>query len=490
MSKAGTQVIEVGVISADATLLHHVKKLCQEFDYSFSSWLNLEQFMNADPDCLVVITNSSEHKGSSQDNAAECCQAAKGICNDAFVVCIVHKTIKKEQLTFLKKSGADLILLDHQLTEMSKLEFLLTQQLKARFIPIKASELSPDSTIFFSILHLIQHRSKFLPCALPGLLTAEHLSKLSRASELYINRRDLHEFRKYLENRPSRSSKDLISRCRIRFLCLCATYAELVLLLTDQAESATLDKGSALLAQCRSLCSNLVSNIAEFEDVWEVIDTSAIGNMGSVERSTAVATYVATFGLRMDIDNLPDAMIGALLCDIGLILLNSDILKKIKLNLPLNTEEYTQYILHPLNSIELALASRIQLNTTLRKIIEMTHERYDQKGFPNQSPPNRISLESQLIQFCKELDTRTLVKLGELKRNPRMIREQWIQESIADTKQFSPEFCRQLKMTWGHISDDSITAHKEDRPIPALDQGPDVGEPVAQHLLKLDIKKP
>ncbi len=460
MNNSVDQVIEVGVISSNASILRHVGSVCREFDYTFDSWSSLEEFMDRGPDCRVIVTNTSEFKGASQDNAAECCQAAKAICNDAFVVCVVQKTIKKEQLPFLKKSGADLILLDHQLTEMSVLEFLLTQQLKARFIPIKASELIGESWIDFHIYHLVPHRAKFLACAIPGALTSSSLERLKKVSEFYINRRDLGAFRDYLESREAESSQDLLSRCRIRFLCLCAAYADLVLLLTDQAELASFEKGLELLNQVRLLCSSLVSVVAEFEDVWEVVDNSSLGNMGSVERSTAVATYAAVFGLRMDLDSVEDVMIGALLTDIGLLGLNSTLLRKMRMQIPLTENEYAQFILHPLASVEIALERKLQMDTRLRRIIAMTHERSDGKGFPERPLPARIPFESQLIQFCQELDSRTLTKMGELKMDPRVVRAQWVEESIQDTDRFGSYFCSQLEKAWKSFNEESV-AHAQ-----------------------------
>ncbi len=492
MLKAGIRVIDVGVISGDTAILRHIEDICTEFGYSLRSWPQLETFMEAEPACRVVIVNTSEHKGSSQNNAAECCQAAKGVCaqggyNDAFVVCIVKKTIKKDHLGFLKKSGADLILLDEELVQTSKIEFLLTQQLKARFVPIKPHELYAEGLNQFHVYHLIQHRSKFLPCALPGNISASRLIKLRQASELYVARRELGLFKQYIEARPSRSSKELLYRCRIRFLCLCSTYADLVLLLSDQAEQATLDHGTTLLNECRDLCSNLASVIAEFENVWDIIDASAIGNMGSVERSTAVATYVAVFGLKMNIENIEEVMIGALLCDVGLLLLSSTLLKKLKLHLTLHQDEFKKYSLHPLKSIEAVLARKVQLNPRLRKIIEMTHERADGKGFPHQPLAARIPIESQLIQFCQELDSRILIRIGETKRDPWKVRQEWILEAMNQSDRFNFQFRHQLKFAWGNLSDDSKFFAQKNRKVFIIDDQIKDCEIISLQLRKFGI---
>jgi hypothetical protein len=451
MAKAGEKVIEVGVISSDESILRHVRNICLEFDYTFASWPNLEAFMDAEPDCKVVITNTVEHHGQSEDDAAECCQAAKGICNEAYVVCVVQKSVKKEHLPFLKKSGADLILLDQELTEMSKLEFLLTQELRARYIPIKVNELWPETSVDFHIYSLLAHRSKFLPCFHPGTLSTQKFKQLQTVSELYINRRDIGAFKKYVDSRPKQSAKDMLSRCRARFLNLCAAYSELVFLLTDQAEQASFEKGAALLTQCKTLCSDLLSVVGEFENVWEVVDNSAIGNMGSVERSTAVATYVGVFGLGLNISNLDDIMVGALLSDIGLLFLHPRVLKALRMGQALERGDLRDYGFHPLSSVNLALERKLQVVPKLRKIIEMTHERFDEHGFPMCPKGIGVPFESFLIQFCQELDSKSLVKLGEVKRDPRSVRAQFVQGAIQDKKRYGPEFCSKLQISWGSV---------------------------------------
>jgi CheY-like chemotaxis protein len=87
----------------------------------------------------------------------------------------------------------------------------------------------------------------------------------------------------------------------------------------------------------------------------------------------------------------------------------------------------------------------------------MTHERNDGGGFPNRPLAQRIPIESQLIQFCQELDSRTLVKMGELRRNPRVVRDEWIRESVLDTDRFGPQFCKKLNTAWGSVSLESLS---------------------------------
>lgn len=441
-----SKTIEVGVISNNNTILNKIKSVCEEFEYTFESWPNLETFIDKEPDCMVVITVVSEYNGETKENAAECCQAAKGTCNDAFVVCVVDKMLKKEHLPFLKKSGANLILLEEEIHSTSKLEFLLTQELKARFFPIKTSDLVQDTEINFNLYHLVTHRAKFLPCAFDGsIITESKLNKLKEISEIYVNRHEVDSFKKYVDKHAGGSANGMASRCRARFINLCAGYTNLVFLLTDQGEHSSFDKGTMLLNRCKELCNELMAVVAEFENVWDIVDNSAIGNMGSVERATAIATYVAVFGMSINMNDVDNIMVATLLSDIGLLFIPPDVLKKIRKGYKITEEERLKYEQHPLASVSLALERKLQMTNEFRKIIEMTHERQDGKGFPRQPLSERIPIESQLIQFCQEFDSRTLFRLGELKVNAADERKKMILEEMKTVDKYTPIFITKLK---------------------------------------------
>ena len=434
-------MVEVGVVSKDEKIIKRLTEICKEFDYSIQFWPDLMTFMESDPDCMVVITNASENK-ESVDAAAECAQTSKATCSSAFIVCVVEKETNKDNLPFLKKSGADLILLEDELFSTSKLEFLLTQELKARYYPIKTNELKGETELTFHLYHLLPSRGKFLPCAFPGsVLTDTKLSRLSVSNELYIARREIKDFKKYNEKHVPQSME---SRCRIRFLSLCASYSDLVFLLTDQGEVASFEKGKKLLEDCKSLCNELIATVGEFDDVWKIINNSAIGNMASVERSTAVATYAVTFGLNMELESaLDDVMVCSLLSDIGMLFLAPNILRKLRDDVKLSSDEQSVYEFHPMKSVSVALEHKLPMTPALRKIIEMTHERCDGRGFPMKPLADRIPLESQLIQFCQEFDSKNLIKIGKLRKDPFELRQEMIKEEIKSNK-YSPKFSEKI----------------------------------------------
>jgi len=170
---------------------------------------------------------------------------------------------------------------------------------------------------------------------------------------------------------------------------------------------------------------------------------------------------VGVFGLGLNVSNLDDIMVCALLSDIGLLFLHPRVLKALRMGQALERGDLRDYGFHPLSSVNLALERKLQVDPKLRKIIEMTHERFDEHGFPMCPKGIGVPFESFLIQFCQELDSRSLVKLGTIKRDPRSVRAQFIQESIRDKKRYGPEFCDKLQVSWG-----SVLIEPEKKPKP------------------------
>jgi putative nucleotidyltransferase with HDIG domain len=87
--------------------------------------------------------------------------------------------------------------------------------------------------------------------------------------------------------------------------------------------------------------------------------------------------------------------LAALLHDIGLIKINSDILNK---SAPLTSQEYLIIQTHPLLGAD--IVESIAQTRSLAKIIRQHHERPDGEGYPEGLRKNDISLEAKIISLA------------------------------------------------------------------------------------------
>lgn len=444
---------EFGLLSDDPKIINRCKAICEEFHYGFIAWKNLDKFLeesgDGPPECkLIVACSAGAH---NKEKAAEYAQVTRQFCVDAFIICTVSGKFGKEGAAFLKKSGANLIIQEEELLEASKLEYACTQVIRAEYLTIKTSDLSPGKVITFDIFHLLPQRKKFLKFAFDGdIFTKDKIAKLGEVGELYISKSSSEKFKQYTFDNPDLSAGGLARRCRAQYLALYSSFSQLVFLLTDQSEHASFTEGEKLLKNCRTLAGELVVALGALGNAWEIVNNTAIGEFGSTERAPAIAAYAAVFALLLNIENIEEIMIATLLADLGLLLLPPSISGKIRND---QTDKFTDdekfiYQKYPFKSLDLILSRKLPVVEKLRELLLATHERHDGTGFPRQLLGRKVTEEVQLIQFCRSFDRNTVVKLGK----PRVDREQLLKEMIMaeldKPGKYSPLFISKLKSTF------------------------------------------
>ncbi len=369
-------------------------------------------------------------------------QVARMVFDMEFLILVVPKRVEQAIAEEVKKYGANYILLDSEL-ETAKVDFILSQVIRCAFIPIKAEDLVVDTRLTFDIYHLIAHKGRFLPItAFFKDLTEKRLEKIRAVNEIYIHRRDLKAYGDYL----AKNEGNEVRLARAKFLSLNDSYIELVQLLTDQGEFSSFEKGKKLLERCRQFCGELLFHLKQVKDPTLIINNSAIGDFGSVERSPAIACYAGVIGLDYGLneEKTIDLMVCCLLSDIGLLTIPRGSAIKLKHDLKLNSEEFREYCRHPLVSVELALSRKLPLEERIREYIHQTHEQADAKGFPYQLVGDRLKFEPQLIRFLWGLDKASQIKLNTSRPDFQRIRRRFLKQA-QDSKTFNSGFLISLE---------------------------------------------
>ncbi|OFZ56023.1 MAG: hypothetical protein A2428_13170 [Bdellovibrionales bacterium RIFOXYC1_FULL_54_43] len=440
-----TDHVDLGIITDSDAAIARCRAVGEQFEYRLKEWRTLDQFLEGQEIPRVVVAYVSN---ASQEGAAEAAQVVRYKCRDSFIICVVPDRLGREVAAFVKKSGAHLILLAEELHQTSKLEYACTQVVKADYLPIKTADLMPGQAIPFDIYHLLPIRQKFLKFAFEGdTLNQEKISKATEVGELYIKKMSAEKFNLYTNSNPDRSARGLARRCRSQFLALYSSYAQLVLLLTDQSEYASFKEGESLLKRCRDLGSELMITLGEFGNAWEIVNNSTIGEFGSTERAPAVAAYAALFGLQIDIAGISDIMIAALLSELGLLLLPPDISVKLRAQEldQLSPEQRRIYELYPQKSLDIVLGRKLPVDEKLRELLISTHERADETGFPRKLPARRISEGAQLVHFCRLFDQKTVIAMGKARVDREDVRREIIRQELQNPSRFSPLFMEKLK---------------------------------------------
>lgn len=444
---------DILLISNDDKTIKRIQEISGDFLFNYEQVNDVDSAMDNFEkynDVVMVILDAKQVK--EPDKIIGQVQVARQLSPDAFILTVVGGKIPADDVVFLKKSGANMVMFDEDFLSTSRLEFISAQKIRASYSPVKISELVMGKTYDFSLYHLLPVNKKFLPVVHKGAeLTESKYNKIKEVGEVYIKRDDAPLYKKFIEENTDRSAAGLLSRCRAQFLALSVSFTDLVLLILDQSEYASFDKGKKLYEQVSQLADDLITNLGAVGDAWGVVNNSAVGEFGSVERAPAIAAYTGLLSLETGIGTQGDVMIASMLCDIGMLDLPPKITKKIRegKEKEFNEEEMQLFRVHPIRSLNNCLSRKLPIPENLKTIIQSTHERVDKKGFPNQPMPNKIPEESMLIQFCEMLDRATLIRMGQQRVELQAAKKEIFEREYKTGDCFSLVFLEKIRKQLG-----------------------------------------
>ena len=447
---AASKKLHLLLISNNSEERKRIQDLCREFEYNPAYCPHVDKLFDmAEEQEQIPFVVLCASEAARKEDVSGMVQVVRQIHKDAFIATVVGKKMQPEESAFIKKSGSNLVLVENELFETSKLEFIALQIIRASYIPIKVNELKQDLTYDFSVYVLMPLNQKMVPVLSKGsLLTEGKYKKMEAIGEVFVRREEISKFKKYVETNIDRSAAGLKSRCRVQYLDLCVSHTDLVFMLTDQSELASYDLGKNLFERCQKLASDLLMTLATVGEAWDIVNHSSLGDFGSLERAPTVASYAGLMSLMANIGDSTEVMIASLIADIGLLELPPIITNKIRKDkgvMNLREEELLQYKQHPTISLNRCLSRKLQMTETLKETVICTHERVDRLGFPHQPKADRIPMEAQLIQFCELIDNESMVKMGDAVKKPELVKKDIYKREYDSGQKFSILFLEKIK---------------------------------------------
>ncbi len=438
-------------IASAAEAVARCRDIATDFQYSF-------QTMNSADDLLDDTKNTFEqvqfilvHLANLQkkEEIVGVVQTIRQIHADSYICVIADKKIPPEVAEFAKKSGANMVLLENEFHETSRLEYISSQIIRASYIPVKLSEFKKDTVLDFTLFYLMPLNQKLLPVVPKGSpITESRLKKLETVGEVYVKRDEVDNYRLYVESHPDNSAQGLKSRCRAQYLSFCKAHAQLLFLLIDQSEGASFKEGKWLYERSEILARDLLTSLSAIGEAWEVVNNSSIGEFGSVERSPTVAAYAGLLSLLASISEPVDVMVAALLSDVGMLELHPKISKKMRAAQGVDSlqgEDLADYRKHPVISLSRCMGRKLAIKPEIQEMMMGCHERADGTGFPNAKKGEKIPQGAMLIQFSEMIDRGAMVKMGQEKISVQDVRNKIIQTEMTDAKIFNLGFLQKIK---------------------------------------------
>lgn len=413
----------LGLISKSSEIRERLSQVSKEYEYTLAIFDNPDSCFNTENEfdsltCFIVDCSESEN----QHEAAGHLQVARQMVPQAYIVAVLDSKSSAEVLEFFKKSGANLVLLSNEIIVSSKLEFISSQIIKTAYLSLKPIDLVPNTSLDCDLYHMLPLNKKFLKVFKKGSkVDADFVEKYGKISDLFFKKNDLDIVNAYIESHFSNSEEDLLRKTRFDFMKLQQSFIELALLISDTTTSSSFQDGKVLFDTCQKFAERLYNNLIGVKEPWKVIDNSAVGGFGSIERSTAISAYAGIFAKKANYPSPIEAMLAGLLADIGLLLITNTINYKIRMDKEseLTPEEKVEYEKHPIFSLNQVLSKKIQISENIKQAILCSHERGDQKGFPNQVPSAKINDLAQFVRLAWEVDSGLCVRIGKVRNEPQ-----------------------------------------------------------------------
>ncbi len=436
-------------IGSDAQTITRCQDLATEFEYSFLQTTNADSVLELEGKyemAQFVLVNAVSVKKEDMNAIV---QTVRHVFKESFICVVVDRKIPQDVADFVKKSGANMVILENEFFETSRLEFVASQIIRASYVPVKLSEFPKDCVLDFTLFHLMPLNQKLLPVLPKGSpLTEGRLKKLESVGEVFVRRDEVDRYRQYVELHPDSSGQGLKSRCRAQYLSFCNSHSQLIFLLVDQSENASFKEGKWLYDRCEILARDLLTTLSAVGEAWDVVNNSSLGEFGSVERSPTVAAYAGLISLLTSIGEPVDVMVAALLSDVGMLELHPRVTKKLRQTQnpeALAPDDLQEYQKHPVLSLNRCLSRKLQIKDSIKEMILCTHERNDGKGFPNARAAEKIPQEAMLIQFSEMLDRGAMVKMGQARQPVQEIKKQLLESHMKEGKVFSFDVLGKLK---------------------------------------------
>ena len=153
--------VHLAGISQDPKFISRLKAISEEFEFNSLYFNSSDEFNEKiDQSCQVVVTLFSVIEVENASEIAGHVQVLKYSAPETYITLVVNKKISAENISFIKKSGVDLIIQEFDFFETSFIEYALSQLIRGSIIPMKAHDLKVNSIVDFKVLTMMPLNKK------------------------------------------------------------------------------------------------------------------------------------------------------------------------------------------------------------------------------------------------------------------------------------------------------------------------------------------
>ncbi|NUN05747.1 MAG: hypothetical protein HUU57_08290 [Bdellovibrio sp.] len=323
-----------------------------------------------------------------------------------------------------------------------KFEYLCMYRCRAQYVEVPPNDLFSMTKMLFPAFVRLSLNQRYLAVVHSNtILSDERFARLTKTEGLYVQLKDAEKYLDYIRTYFDTSGVGLKKRARALFLAI--YYYSLCLnesLLFD-FKSTSAFQANQFYSNLQKVGTELVEILKTDNNLWDVFREAHAGDFELFWRAPWIAVYGTLISVKSAQGNPLTVLMAGLLADTGIYdLEEATTARFLFADDKAETEKIPDFQKHPLLSLNRCLLKNLPLSEEVKEVLICTHERADQKGFPNQVPSEKLPVEAQIIRFAEKIDQGVNTTMKNTGVGFRFMKEKVWEAENAQPKEFSATF--------------------------------------------------
>lgn len=390
------------VIAEEGDLVERLQRAAQQYRFSSKSFTSAQLYHDeissyTRPQVIFTSTQKPEEV-----------LALREACPHAYIVLIIKDELEDVHRAELLKAGGSVVMSHQEFFKTAKLEFICLQRIKGSYYPISLQDVFPATEMSFNAFVRMPLNQKFLAVIFRGFrLSEEKYKRIEKEGRLFIRARDTADYLKYILHYNDSLGNGLKKRCRAEFLSLASNLMALQEMIVFDSMKVQPPQLEALFNKVENACREIIKYIESNSevDLWEVFKDALSNDLFNYWRAPWIAVYAGLICHQSKKGDPLSAMLTGCFADIGMFDIDREVFFEYMQKGPgMSKDNLPVLQTHPILSLNRCMSVELPLGEIVKSAMVSTHERQDLKGYPNQSPPDKIPAEAWAVQLAEMID--------------------------------------------------------------------------------------
>lgn len=323
-----------------------------------------------------------------------------------------------------------------------KFEYLCMYRCRAQYIDVPPNDLFSMTKMLFPAFVRLSLNQRYLAVVYSNtVLSDERFARLTKTEGLYVQLKDAEKYLEYIRTYFDTSGVGLKKRARALFLAIYYYSLHLNESLLFDFKSTSEFQANQIYTNLQKVGTELIEILKSDSNLWDVFREAQSSDFELFWRAPWVAIYGALISVKSGQGDPMTVLMAGLLADAGLYdLAEATTARFLFADEKTETEKLPEFQKHPVLSLNRCLLKNLPLSEEVKTVLVCTHERADQKGFPNQVPADKLPVEAQVIRFAEKIDQGVNTTMKNTGVGFRFMKEKIWEAENAKPEEFSAAF--------------------------------------------------